>query len=103
MVVTTTNSARSKSFREAEVELAKGRTVTVIYKNSEPSRRITADDEPRLVRETIDLTRQHGRYGHQSITAMLRRKGWKVNNERIDRRGTVRASKCTRSIPNAED
>ncbi len=33
----------------------------------------------------IDLASQYGRYGYRRITAMLRRKGWKVNHKRIER------------------
>ncbi|MBA2116161.1 IS3 family transposase ISDsp1 [Planctomycetes bacterium FF15] len=43
------------------------------------------DDEPRLVREMIELAEQYGRYGYRRITEMLRRKGWQVNHKRIER------------------
>ena len=42
-------------------------------------------DEPRLVREIIDLASQYGRYGYRRVTELLRRRGWKVNHKRVER------------------
>ena len=44
-----------------------------------------ADDEPRLVKQMIELASQYGRYGYQLITGLLRNEGWKVNHKRIER------------------
>ena len=38
-----------------------------------------------LVKRTIELASQYGRYGYRRITAMLRNEGWKVNHKRIER------------------
>ena len=43
------------------------------------------DDEPRLVKRTVELATQYGRYGYRLITGMLRQEGWKVNHKRIER------------------
>jgi putative transposase len=42
-------------------------------------------DEPRLIREMIDLATQFGRYGYRRITELLRSRGWSVNHKRIER------------------
>jgi transposase InsO family protein len=38
-----------------------------------------SDDEPRLVARMHELVREHPRYGHRRIHALLRREGWRVN------------------------
>ena len=43
------------------------------------------EDEPRLVREMIELAEQYGRYGYRWVTEMLRRRGWRVNHKRVAR------------------
>ena len=43
-------------------------------------------DEPRLVREMVQLAERYGRYGYRRVTELLRRRGWKVNHKRIERR-----------------
>jgi putative transposase len=43
------------------------------------------DDEPRLVKRTIELGTQYGRYGYRLVTGLLRNEGWKVNHKRIER------------------
>lgn len=43
------------------------------------------EDEPRLVREMVQLAEQYGRYGYRRVTELLRRRGWKVNPKRIER------------------
>jgi len=43
------------------------------------------NDEPRLVKELVELATQYGRYGYRRITALLRRRGWNVNHKRIAR------------------
>ena len=44
-----------------------------------------ADDEERLVRRTIELACEYGRYGYRRITALLHREGWNVNHKRVQR------------------
>ena len=44
-----------------------------------------SEDEPRLVREMVELAEQYGRYGYRRVTELLRRRGWKVNHKRIER------------------
>ncbi|HCO22444.1 MAG TPA: IS3 family transposase, partial [Gimesia maris] len=46
---------------------------------------VVPSDEPRLVREIIDLASQYGRYGYRRVTELLRRRGWKVNHKRVER------------------
>ena len=41
--------------------------------------------EARLVEKLRKLCREHPRYGHRRITALLRREGWRVNRKRIQR------------------
>jgi putative transposase len=43
------------------------------------------DDEPRLVKEIIDLATQYGRYGYRRVTALLHQRGWQVNHKRVER------------------
>ena len=43
------------------------------------------DDEERLVRRTVELATQYGRYGYRRITALLREEGWMVNHKRVER------------------
>lgn len=43
------------------------------------------DDEPRLVKEMIELATQYGRYGYRMVTGLLREDGWRVNHKRIER------------------
>jgi putative transposase len=43
------------------------------------------DDEPRLVKEIIDLATQYGRYGYRRVTALLHQRGWRVNHKRVER------------------
>ncbi|MBN67927.1 MAG: hypothetical protein CME32_01425 [Gimesia sp.] len=46
---------------------------------------LVPSDEPRLVREIIDLASPYGRYGYRRVTELLRRRGWKVNHKRVGR------------------
>ena len=43
------------------------------------------EDEERLVKDMIELTRQYGRYGYRRIAALLRDAGWHVNHKRVER------------------
>ena len=43
------------------------------------------DDEPRLVRELIELATRYGRYGYRRITQLLRDRGWRINHKRVER------------------
>ena len=38
-----------------------------------------------MTKDITELATQYGRYGYLRITAMLRRKGWKVNHKRVQR------------------
>jgi putative transposase len=42
-------------------------------------------DEAALTAAIIDLAKQYGRYGYRRITALLRRRGWRVNSKRVQR------------------
>ena len=54
-------------------------------RSTQRRQRHVPDDEPRLVREMVELATQYGRYGYRRITQMLRDKGWRVNHKRIER------------------
>ncbi|QDU16179.1 hypothetical protein CA11_40080 [Gimesia maris] len=47
--------------------------------------RFVPSDEPRLIREMIELATQYGRYGYRRVTGLLRRRSWKVNHKRVER------------------
>ena len=38
-----------------------------------------------LIKRTIELAEQYGRYGYRMITGLLRLEGWRVNHKRIER------------------
>ena len=42
-------------------------------------------DEAELVRRTVALASEYGRYGYRRITSMLREEGWSVNHKRVER------------------
>lgn len=42
-------------------------------------------DEAALVKQVLELTRQHPRYGYRFITAKWRQEGWQVNRKRVYR------------------
>ncbi len=54
-------------------------------RSTQRRKRAVPDDEPRLIREMVELATQYGRYGYRRVTALLRRKGWQVNHKRIER------------------
>lgn len=43
------------------------------------------DDEKELVKDMLEISRQHPRYGYRRIAALLRRAGWAVNKKRVQR------------------
>ncbi len=43
------------------------------------------DDEDALTRAIVTLASQYGRYGYRRITALLRRAGWNVGKDRVER------------------
>ena len=45
----------------------------------------TADDEAALTAGIVELARRYGRYGYRRVAALLRRAGWRVNRERVER------------------
>ncbi len=42
-------------------------------------------DEPRLVKRTVELASDYGRYGYRRVTALLREEGFRVNHKRVER------------------
>ncbi len=46
---------------------------------------ILRSDEDALTRAIIALATKHGRYGYRRITALLRRAGWQVGKDRVQR------------------
>ena len=47
-----------------------------------PTRR---DDEDALTQAIVSMASQYGRYGYRRITALLRRAGWQVGKDRVER------------------
>jgi transposase InsO family protein len=43
------------------------------------------EDEDRLTQAIITLASQYGRYGYRRITALLKRAGWQVGKDRVER------------------
>jgi putative transposase len=43
------------------------------------------DDERRLTADIIELARQYGRYGYRKVAALLRQRGWTINDKRVER------------------
>ena len=43
------------------------------------------EDEDALTRAVIVLASQYGRYGYRRITALLKREGWQVGKDRVER------------------
>jgi putative transposase len=48
-------------------------------------RAIRREDEDALTQEIVQLASQYGRYGYRRITALLKRAGWKVGKDRVER------------------
>jgi transposase InsO family protein len=43
------------------------------------------EGEDTLTQAIVTLASQHGRYGYRRITALLRRSGWQVGKDRVER------------------
>ena len=43
------------------------------------------EDEDALTQAIIELASQYGRYGYRRITALLKREGWQVGKDRVER------------------
>ena len=43
------------------------------------------EDEDALTRAIVELASQYGRYGYRRITALLKRDGWQVGKDRVER------------------
>ena len=43
------------------------------------------DNEDTLTQGIVTLASQYGRYGYRRITALLRRAGWQVGKDRVER------------------
>jgi transposase InsO family protein len=43
------------------------------------------DDEAALVRRTVDLASEYGRYGYRRVGGLLAMEGWVVNHKRVER------------------
>jgi putative transposase len=48
-------------------------------------RAIQREDEDALTQAIVQLASQYGRYGYRRITALLRRAGWRVGKDRVER------------------
>ena len=54
------------------------------------------DDEDTLTQAIVELAGQYGRYGYRRITALLKRAGWQVGKDRVERISTPRTKTCPR-------
>ena len=54
------------------------------------------DDEDALTQAIVTLAAQYGRYGYRRITALLKRTGWRVGKDRVERISTPRTKTCPR-------
>jgi putative transposase len=43
------------------------------------------EDEEALTQAITDLATQYGRYGYRRVTALLKRDGWQVGKDRVER------------------
>ena len=43
------------------------------------------EDEDALTQAIVELASQYGRYGYRRITALLKRDGWQVSKDRVER------------------
>src|SRR5471030_2825858 len=43
------------------------------------------EDEDALTQAIVELASQYGRYGYRRVTALLRRDGWQVGKDRVER------------------
>ena len=48
------------------------------------------EDEDALTQAIVELASQYGRYGYRRITALLKRDGWQVGKDRVERIFTFR-------------
>lgn len=71
--------------RELGVSERRACAVLGQHRSTQRHLRLIPDDEPRLVRRTIELASRFGRYGYRRITALLRAEGWRVNHKRVQR------------------
>jgi transposase InsO family protein len=59
-------------------------------------RAIRREDEDALTQAIIELASQYGRYGYRRITALLKRAGWRVGKDRVERISTPTTKTCRR-------
>ena len=71
----------------AKLDVSESLTCRVLGQHRSTQRKApkAAYDEAALRTAIIDLARQHGRYGHRRITALLRAEGWRANHKRVER------------------
>jgi hypothetical protein len=50
-------------------------------------RPIRRDDEDALTQAIVELASRYGRYGYRRITALLKRAGWQVGKDRVEKTG----------------
>lgn len=63
------------------------RACLVTGQNRSTQRRepVKTDDEDELIRDTLRLATQHGRFGYRRVTSLLIDEGWRVNHKRVER------------------
>jgi transposase InsO family protein len=70
-----------------ELGVSERRACRVLGQSRSTQRRepYVPEDEPRLVKQMIELASEYGRYGYRRIAALLQADGWRVNHKRIER------------------
>ena len=66
-------------------------------------RAIRREDEDALTQAIIQLASQYGRYGYRRITALLKRAGWRVGKDRVERIWRRERLKVPRSRSHEDD
>jgi putative transposase len=52
------------------------------------------EDEDALTQAIVTLASQYGRYGYRWITALLKRTGWRVGKDRVERISSPQTKTC---------
>ncbi len=69
------------------------------YRSTQRHRSWAPQDEQRLITRTLQLAGEDGRDGYRRITALLRREGWRVNQQRVERNWRQEGLKVPKKQP----
>jgi putative transposase len=70
-----------------------------IHRSSIRKQLKSSSDKDALVKDTLRLAQQYGRYGYRRITALLKTEGWQVNHKRVERIWREQGLKVPRRQP----